>query len=54
MAGSFDNRPEIKELMVLYLPIMIIINSVEELLSRNFAEEKLRPMFHSLVFINSF
>jgi hypothetical protein len=54
MSSSFNNCPEINELMVLDLSIMIVVNSVEELLSRNFAEKKFRPMLYSLIFINSF
>lgn len=53
MACTLDNHPEIDELIKLYLPIIVVINSVEELLSRYFTKEKLGPMLYSFIFIYS-
>ena len=54
MSSSLDDLPEINELIVLDLAIVVIVNSVEELLCRNFTKEKLRPMLHCFILIDCF
>jgi hypothetical protein len=41
VAGAFNDSPEVNELIVLDLSIMIVVNSIEEFLCRNFAEKEL-------------
>lgn len=54
MSRAFNDLPEINEFFILNLTIVIVVNSVEKLLRRYFTKEKLRPMFHSFILINSF
>lgn len=54
VSRTFNNTPEVNELIILDLTIVIVVNSVEELLRRNLSEKKLRPMLHCFILINSF
>ena len=54
MTGSFDNFPEIHELIELNLTVVIVVDSIEKLLCRYLAEECSWPMLNSFISINSF
>jgi hypothetical protein len=53
VACALDDLPEVEELVVLDLAVVVVVNGIEELLGRDFSKI-LRPMLYRLVLLNSF
>jgi hypothetical protein len=50
MSAAFDNLPELYELIILNLSIVVVVYSIEEFLGRNLSEA-LGPVFNGLVLL---